>query len=205
MIHPHTELRFISEEIGYGVVATEWIPRGTIAWTKDDFDQCFTPEQVRSMEEHYQRIVSKYCYIDARGQFVLCWDHARWVNHSCEPTLRPAGYDFEIAVRDIRPGEELTDDYGSLNLQYDFMCACKLPTCRKVILPTDLETYAASWDQAVADAFRLISKVPQPLWPLVKEKREIEAVLRGETAPRSCRAHYCARESTSAPDATMST
>jgi hypothetical protein len=25
MIHPHTELRFISDDIGYGVVATQFI------------------------------------------------------------------------------------------------------------------------------------------------------------------------------------
>lgn len=29
MIHPDTEVRFISNEIGYGVVATKFIPKGT--------------------------------------------------------------------------------------------------------------------------------------------------------------------------------
>ena len=32
MIHPSTELRFINDEIGYGVVATRFIPKGTIVW-----------------------------------------------------------------------------------------------------------------------------------------------------------------------------
>lgn len=32
MIHPAMELKHISEEIGYGVVATAFIPAGTITW-----------------------------------------------------------------------------------------------------------------------------------------------------------------------------
>ena len=32
MIHPDTELRFISPEIGFGVFATKLIPQGTITW-----------------------------------------------------------------------------------------------------------------------------------------------------------------------------
>jgi hypothetical protein len=46
MMHPATELRFLSREIGYGVFAVERIPTGTITWTGDPLDQRFTPEQV---------------------------------------------------------------------------------------------------------------------------------------------------------------
>lgn len=35
MIHPDTELRFINPEIGYGVFATQFIPRGTITWVRE--------------------------------------------------------------------------------------------------------------------------------------------------------------------------
>ncbi len=114
MLHPHTELRFINEQIGHGVVATPLIPRGTITWVRDDLDQAFCIEQVKSMAPVYRDIIAKYCFVDAKGNFVLCWDLARYINHSCDPTCRSAGYDFEVAVRDIHPGEELTDDYGSL-------------------------------------------------------------------------------------------
>lgn len=38
MIHPDTELRFINEKIGYGVVALKLIPRGTITWALDKLD-----------------------------------------------------------------------------------------------------------------------------------------------------------------------
>jgi len=36
MIHPDTEVRFINDEIGYGVVAKKLIPKGTITWVQDD-------------------------------------------------------------------------------------------------------------------------------------------------------------------------
>jgi uncharacterized protein len=49
MLHPHTELRFISETMGSGVFAARLIPKGTITWVRDDFDQAFTVEQVERM------------------------------------------------------------------------------------------------------------------------------------------------------------
>ena len=64
----------------------------------------------------YQKILEKYTYVDRDGRHILCWDIARFVNHSCDPTSRSPGYDLEIAVRDIHPGEQVTDDYGSLNV-----------------------------------------------------------------------------------------
>jgi len=190
MIHPDTELRFINQQIGYGVIATRLIPRGTITWVRDDFDQTFSAAQVEGMTSPYRSIVAKYCFVDARGDFVLCWDLARYMNHSCAPSCRSAGYDFELAVRDIQPGEELTDDYGSLNLEYDFTCACGSSACRKQIQPGDLLRYAEKWDQSVADPFLLIPTLLQPLWPLVKETAVIRSALAGETLIASCRKNY---------------
>ena len=43
MIHPDTELRFINREIGFGVVATRLIRRGTIIWVRDELDQVLPP------------------------------------------------------------------------------------------------------------------------------------------------------------------
>jgi hypothetical protein len=192
MLHPHTELRFINEQIGYGVIATRFIPRGTVTWVRDDFDQAFSAAQVECMAPLYRAIVEKYCFVDAQGDFILCWDLARYLNHSCDPSCRSAGYDFELAVRDIHPGEELTDDYGSLNLEYDFCCACGSTSCRKTIHPDDLLKYAKEWDQIVAEPFRLMPTVAQPLWPLVKDKEILEAVLACRIPIASCRQNYYA-------------
>lgn len=190
MMHPDTELRLIHPEIGHGVVATRLIPAGSITWVRDELDQVFTPAQVEALGPAYRRILDKYTFVDARGSYVLCWDLARFVNHSCKPTCLGPGLDFEIAVRDIHPGEELTDDYGTLNSANDFTCCCGLPECRKEIHPSDLLAHGDRWDAEIRAVFPRIATLPQPLWPLLREKREVERALAKEIEVPSCRLNY---------------
>jgi uncharacterized protein len=187
MIHPATELRHVNDAIGYGVFATAFIPAGTITWVWDELDQTFTEEQAQALPAQYRPILDRYGFTDAAGRLVLCWDHARFVNHSCEATCLSAGFDFEIAIRDIRPGEELTDDYGSLNLSEDFLCACSSPRCRKMIRPDDPERFAATWDAAVEPFFRRLRQIPQPLWPFLREQEAVEQALANLAPYRSIR------------------
>ena len=49
MIHPKTEIKFINNEVGYGVVATEFIPAGTITWVLDKLDREFSPKEFEAM------------------------------------------------------------------------------------------------------------------------------------------------------------
>jgi hypothetical protein len=163
MIHPHTELRFISEEIGFGVVANRLIPKGTITWVMDKLDQVLTPQQVASLGSLYSEVMAKYTFRDNRGNFVLCWDHGRFINHSFNPSCITTAYDFELAVRDIQAGEELTDDYGTLNLSMPFCCLAERGTSRKVVNPDDLIHYHRRWDRKLRGAFRRFCRVGQPL------------------------------------------
>src|SRR5688500_15559302 len=106
MLHPHTELRHVNDQIGYGVFATKLIPKGTITWVRDDLDQTFHPREIDGFSREYQDILEKYTFIDRTGDSVLCWDLARYINHSCNANCLGAGYEFEVAIRDIHPGEE---------------------------------------------------------------------------------------------------
>lgn len=182
MIHPATELRFVNDTIGYGVFATAFIPAGTITWVRDDLDQTFTRKQADALPSEFHPILDKFTFTDGAGLLVLCWDHARFMNHSCEATCLTAGNDFEIAVRDIQPGEELTDDYGTLNLHEDFTCCCESPRCRRIIRPDDLVRYAAVWDAAVEPLLGRLRLLPQPLWPFLKQQKFVERTL-GNGAP----------------------
>ena len=189
MVHPDSELRFVNAAIGYGVFATRLIPKGTLTWVRDDLDQIVDPGLDARLPEMLGRLLHKYSYLEPRGR-VLCWDHARFINHSCEPNCRSTGFDFEIAVRDIRAGDELTDDYGSLNVDYEFVCACGSPACRRLVRASDMVQNAAAWDREASDAFRALGSVPQPLWPLVtSERAEVDRALRGEIPVPSCLAH----------------
>ncbi len=187
MLHPDTRLEFINDQIGYGVVATRLIPRGTITWVRDEFDQTFRPERVATLRPIYQQILSKYGFFDAHGDVVLCWDLGRFVNHSCAPTCLSPGHQFEIAVRDIQPGEELTDDYATLNLEYTFDCACGSPSCRGKITREDCVTLAASWDEQVREAYARMRSVEQPFWDLLPDREQVEAELDGRLPIASCR------------------
>jgi len=140
MIHPHTEIKFISHEVGYGVVATQFIPAGTITWVLDKLDREFTPEEFRKMAPVYQDILETYTYRNNLGNLVLCWDHGKYVNHSFRSNCLTTAYDFEIAIRDIRRGEQLTDDYGYLNITSPFRGVDE-GTKRKKVYPDDLLKY----------------------------------------------------------------
>jgi SET domain-containing protein len=69
---------------------------------------------------------------------------ARWINHSCRPNCEAVddtGRIYIEAIRDIRPGDELTYDY---NLRLDdphtpaakkaHACHCGAPRCRGTLL-----------------------------------------------------------------------
>jgi hypothetical protein len=190
MIHPHSELRYVSPAIGYGVFATRFIPKGTITWVFDDLDQIIPSSNLAGMQPLLQDVLDKYSYQNGQGERVLCWDHARFVNHSCHPTSLAPGFDLEIAVRDIAEGEEITDDYGSLNIESEFPCACGSGQCRGTIRPDDFVERADEWDALVAGAFPLLDCVHQPLWDLVREQAAIRNVSAGEARLPSCRVHF---------------
>jgi hypothetical protein len=170
MIHPDTDLRFISPEIGWGVVATKLIPKGTITWVFDPLDQVFTPDDIRLLHPVYREKLQTYCYRDNEGNFVLCWDNARFVNHSFNSSCMSTAYNFEMAVRDIHPGEELTDDYGYLNITEPFDCLPENGSTRSRVMPDDLLTFHEEWDAKLRDAFKLLSEVRQPMIGLIEKK-----------------------------------
>lgn len=170
MIHPKTELQFINKEVGYGVVATEFIPAGTITWVLDRLDREFTPTELESLEPLYQTILDTYTFRDNKGRFILCWDNARYVNHSFNSNCLTTAYDFEVAIRDIHVGEQLTDDYGYLNIPQPFR-GIDEGTKRKVVYPDDLLKYYKVWDKKLEQVFPKIPKLDQPLKPLISDNQ----------------------------------
>lgn len=186
MIFPKTELQFISPQMGYGVVATEFIPKGTITWVLDRLDREFTPRQIQQLPPTYQGIIDTYSYRNNRGNYVLCWDFGRYVNHSFKSNCLTTAYNFEIAIRDIYPGEQLTDDYGYLNVNTPFKPIDE-GTERKVVYPDDLPNYYSQWDAQLKEVFPLIVRVPQPLKSLLSQQqwKTVEKVANQQQEMRS--------------------
>jgi len=181
MMHPDTEIRFISEDIGYGVVAKKNIPKGTITWVQDELDQIYTPKQIGKMEKLSQQMIDKYTFRNNKGNFVLCWDLAKYVNHSFKSNCLSTAYDFEIAVRDILSGEELTDDYGYLNITEAFKPQDE-GAVRTTVYPDDLLHFHKEWDADLEVAFTYYDKVEQPLKDLISAKIQdkMKSILDGQ-------------------------
>ncbi len=190
LIHPDSELRFVSPAIGYGLFATRLIPMGTITWAVDPLDQIISSSRLEILPRLLSRHVDRYSYLTGQGDRILCWDHGRFVNHSCAAACLSPGFDFEIAVKDIAPDEEITDDYGTLNLEEPFDCLCASTDCRGRILPDDPIRNGPAWDALIAHAFPAIANVDQPLWDLVREKAAVQQVLAGDSKLPSSLIHY---------------
>jgi hypothetical protein len=191
MIHPKTELKHINNEVGYGVVATDFIPAGTITWVLDKLDREFSPSEFQFMEPIYQNILDTYTFRNNNGNFVLCWDNGRYVNHSFNSNCLTTAYDFEIAIRDIHPGEQLTDDYGYLNIPYPFRGVDE-GTRRKTVYPDDLVRYYKVWDKKIAKVFGKIISNEQPLKALISDQlwNKIQLIVEGKIQIDSILSNY---------------
>jgi uncharacterized protein len=189
MIHPATELRFKSPEIGYGVFATQPIPRGTIVWTLCSLDRRIAKQERAALSPASRRELDIYAYIDADGSSILCWDHGRFVNHSCEPSMLSVGYEHEIAVRDFAVGDELTCDYGTLNLLAPLACGCGSARCRGRIGSDELNStdLAAHIDNSVAEALVAAAGVDQPLLAYMQNPEVFRLVCNGAVEAPSVR------------------
>lgn len=169
MIHPDTEVKYVNDVIGYGVFATAFIPEGTILYVKDPLEIEVTKSRFKKLDRKHQEIVEKYSYIDERGVRILSWDHAKYMNHSCDCNSISTGYGFEIAITDIHKGEEITDEYGLFNIPEPVDINCQCTNCRKQLLPDDIDQYHDIWDSRVRHALEHINLVSQPLWDVLEE------------------------------------
>ncbi len=61
-----------------------------------------------------------------------------YTNHSCEPNIAIQGQIVFVAMRDIRPGEELTHDWATTDDDdYVMQCRCARASCRGTITGKD--------------------------------------------------------------------
>lgn len=183
MIHPNTVIKTVSPEIGIGVFATSFIPKGTIVVIRDRFDTCLTPEEFSLLDEPMRSFMETYLYHDKCGNLILSWDHARYMNHSCQSNTMITDYGLEIAVKDIEAGDEITTEYGLLNIQEPYALLCNCDCCRHELRLDDIDVYGDKWDAAIKDSLLLVPHVEQPLLGLLDSDRRLrlDGLLHGET------------------------
>ena len=102
---------------GVGVYTPVFIPAGTVIWSFDpDVDWTLSDEEMERFPEKYRDKIRSYCFLDESGDWILCGDNARFMNHSEDPNCDDWTTRSTIAHRDIEPGEELTCDYRAFDL-----------------------------------------------------------------------------------------
>ena len=80
---------------------------------------------------------------------------------------------FEIAITDIKKGDEVTNDYGTLNIIEPFKCA-NGPHKRETVKPDDLTRFHEEWDGLISGAMKFQGKVSQPLAKFLTENQTLD-------------------------------
>jgi SET domain-containing protein len=104
---------------GLGVFAAEFIPKGTKIWRfVEGFDRAYSPKQFARLPKPARDFLKDYGYrVD--GEILFTVDNDHYINHSDKPnTYLKSGY--TIASRNIRKGEEITNDYREFDAE---LCA----------------------------------------------------------------------------------
>src|ERR1700721_2335164 len=101
----------------FGVFSEEPIPKGTKIWQfLPGYDLEKSSADLAALPSHSQTWFRHFAYLDHRlGNHILSADDARFINHSDDPNMTPDfthdRHGIGIALRDIKPGEEITLDY----------------------------------------------------------------------------------------------
>lgn len=163
-MHPDTEIKYKSKEIGYGVYATKMIPAGTIMYVQCGLDIVIPKDSPLMSDTRYLSTIKKFAFVGPEGEHVVGWDNSRFVNHCCHPNTVTTGYGFEIAVRDIGQGQEITSDYGLFNMEPDLPVSCFNKGCRGVVRRCDFDKLSAKYDEIIRGALPALCDVDQPLF-----------------------------------------
>jgi len=193
MFHPHAQVIDLGGDAGLALVATRPIPAGTVMWVLCEFDIVLDRARVAELSRPYRAILDRYAFVSPTGDCILQWDHARFGNHSCDAICHSVGYDVEIAVRDVAPGQQITTEYGNLNRDFHFRCGCGAPRCRTIVRQDDCLRFGAEWDEQVADALPRYRQVEQPLAAVLSRRVDTLAILEGRRSPSQSRSFYCPR------------
>lgn len=105
---------------GLGVFADEFIPKGKIIWKfTPGFDLKFTKSQFKKFPKKIREYITFYGWISKKSKkYCFSSDNGKYFNHSDNPNSLSAYYKNKEevvtkAIRDIKKGEEITDNYNS--------------------------------------------------------------------------------------------
>ena len=104
----------VSSIHGFGLIAREFIPKGTCIWQfQPGFDLMIGEDEMMKLSAVAQSQIRHYAFFDApRRVYVLSGDDDRFTNHSDSPNTQEQGGYESYAINDIQAGEEITWNYS---------------------------------------------------------------------------------------------
>jgi SET domain-containing protein len=128
-LSPKCEVRAADDRGGYTVVAREPIAKGEliVVWSGTLVDSAELVTLPPHAKRHSLQVEDDHYLVSLTD----C-EPPDYVNHSCAPNAGLSGQIALVAMRDIRPGEDITYDYAmSDGSAYDeFDCCCGAAECR---------------------------------------------------------------------------
>lgn len=108
---------------GIGLFADQNIKKGTITWDYQPwFHITYSKEDLKKMSKPAREQVLWYAFVDKKDdRYILCADDQRFINHSSNPkkiNILSISQYRDIALRDIKKGEELLCDYNKFDDTY---------------------------------------------------------------------------------------
>jgi hypothetical protein len=107
---------FTSRDLKKGEVVLRWRPK---ILNKSDI------KKLSATQKHYIYRVSK-------DKYFLMSPPEKYVNHSCDPNTKVKNYS-DVAIRNIKRGEEITSNYGKEGSFSSFICKCGSKKCKGLI------------------------------------------------------------------------
>ena len=164
-----------AEGKGMGLFAKRFIPKGTMVTGECDKYMVIPSEHFSRLTRQEQESMLHFCVTGKDGSVLVLTDEGRFMNHSCNANILETGFGFDIVVKDITEGEELTADYRQF---YDHLYG-KAPlacTCSEkphiVVFSDKLQaSMRGIWNSKIMEALLLVDKVPQPLSRIVLGKK----------------------------------
>jgi SET domain-containing protein len=102
---------------GVGLFAATDLPARCIIWEfTDGVDWRIPPSELLRFPEPFQTWLRHYLYQEDSGDYVLCGDNGKFMNHADDPNCEDPDGAYTITRRSIRAGEELTCDYRAFDL-----------------------------------------------------------------------------------------
>ncbi len=123
---------FCTRPIKKGEVLAVW---GGYIITQRQFDD-YARTHFKNIEDYATKIADGFYLVSSpKGGL----EDDDFFNHSCNPNAGIKGHIMMVAMRAIRPGEEVTYDYcmTDADFAYRFACTCGAPHCRRQVTTDD--------------------------------------------------------------------